>query len=147
MCRIALDNAQEHAHQSIVDVLNHEFGRTYESYRRSACVVAENVVVWFPSITCDANRVPRTGWQNLLSEDANEIVTRYRGDDPRHAEAYARRHDGFTHIVFARMEGTGLYQFIGVYDSTRNRDIRYYRRIATEIVVRPDGVDWPPAIR
>ena len=141
---IMLKNADQHAHQKIVEVLNVEFGRHVPvPYRLGDYSLDEHTVVWFPTLTgADSDC---GGWQNALSEDGNIIITKYVGSDPQGESDLQNRNLNAVHIVFARNSIPGPRKFIGVFDSQFVNGLRVYRRIATELTIDTTNgeVTWP----
>lgn len=132
MITITINNAMQHAHRKIVDVLNHEFGKNYRTFSRSACNLGNNMVVWFPTILGSNNF---EGWENGLSNGGCKIISRYVGNDPHEQKAQHVRNLGKIHIVFARNVVSGDRCFIGVFDSKKCNGSRIYNRIGTQITI------------
>lgn len=133
MITITMNNAMQHAHRRIVDVLNHEFGKNYQSFSRGACNLGNNMVVWFPTIL-GGNNIFK-GWENVLSNGGRKITSRYVGNDPHEQKAQHVRNLGKIHIAFARDKVSGDRYFIGVFESMNCNGSRIYNRIGTRITI------------
>lgn len=142
MSKITLNNARQHAHTRIVDALNAEFAKSYGGFQRCVCKVGDGAIIWFPTVFRDRNVMPKTGWSNILSQDGKEIVTEYIGKDVDKKETTASRYTDCIHITFARIHGSDLYKFIGVFSCEKKANKRIYKLISDEIDVVGQKVSW-----